>query len=95
MSNLVLPSMCGFVKYLSAGVDMLQPWDGMRLQAKDLRPDVVASRKVLHDNMDRRWKTEMPGPLKRFHFISTICNRRAPDRRTFCSWESLMRSAPL
>jgi len=50
-SSFVLPSMYGCIKQLSADVPTPQPWDGKLLQPIDLRPEVVAGRKVLHDNM--------------------------------------------
>ena len=37
---------------------------------------MVDARLDLHTDMVRRWKTELPEPLKRFYFISTICDPR-------------------
>ena len=46
------------------------------LDSAGLRPEVVDARLDLHTDMVRRWKTELPEPLKRFYFISTICDPR-------------------
>ena len=74
--NQVLPSMYGCIALLSPEVPVRQPWDGKLLQPGSLRPEVVSGRKVLYDDMTRRWKTDFPEPLKRFHFIATICDPR-------------------
>lgn len=75
-SSLVIPSMYGCIALLHASTPVLQPWDSKLLQPDQLRPEVAAGREVLHVDMERRWKTELPLPLKRFYFIATLCDPR-------------------
>ena len=37
---------------------------------------MAEARLEVHTDLVRRWKTELPEPLKRFYFIATICDPR-------------------
>ena len=68
--------MYGCIELLHANAPVPQPWDGKLLQPGELRPEVTDGREVLYEDMERRWKTELPKPLERFYFIATVCDPR-------------------
>eukprot|EP00966_Prymnesium_polylepis_P018995 437752-Prymnesium_polylepis.1 len=47
----------------------------------ELRSEVVAGRNDLHNDLERRYKTELQTPLKRYYFIATICDPRQKGLR--------------
>ena len=51
------------------------------LQPSQLRPEVAEARRVLHQDMVKRWKTDLAEPLKRYYFIATICDPRQKNLR--------------
>ncbi|KAL1522503.1 hypothetical protein AB1Y20_017490 [Prymnesium parvum] len=53
-----------------------QPWDGQLIQPADIRPEVQEARQQLHDDLVRRWKTEIPESLKRFYLTATQLDPR-------------------
>jgi hypothetical protein len=79
-SNLVIPSMYGWIELLHPDASVLHPWDCNLIQSKDLRPEVTDGRQVLYDDIVRLWKTEISTDPKRFYFIATICDPRQKGR---------------
>ena len=80
-ANLVMPSIYGCIKLLEADAPIRQPWDNKVLPSWQLRPELKAARSVLHADMVKCWKTELPEPLKRFYFVATICDPRQKSLR--------------
>ena len=80
-SNLVVPSLYGCIELLHTSTAVRQPWDNKLLPSACLRPEVVAARTAVYEDMVLRWKTNMDESLKRYYFVATVCDPRQKAMR--------------
>lgn len=75
-SNLVLPTIYGIILHLEPRSPIKLPWNNEILRPSDLRPEVQAARMLLHEDMVKRWKTDMPEERLRFYSTATLLDPR-------------------
>lgn len=80
-SNLILPTILGCIQLMKAEAPVKQPWNGERISAAELRPEVREARALLYDDLVDRWITNLPESKKRLFSIATICDPRQKGMR--------------
>ena len=79
-SNLALPTFCALIQHTKPSQPTKVPsWAGKLLQPSDPRPEVIDARVHLHNDLERRWVTELPDRIKRFCCICTLLDPRQKD----------------
>lgn len=95
-SNLILPTIMGCLQLMKEDTAVRRPWNGERIAAAELRPEVQQARKKLYADLFDRWVKNLPESRKRLYFIATLCDPRqkslrfpgvsAQERETALDW---------
>lgn len=69
-----MPCIFGCIAATKVGTPVLQPCDGVLIQPEDVDPSVIEAREELHDDLVRRWATELPDERLWLYCVSLLCD---------------------